>query len=496
MPTNTSNITQGKEHDEGFLRGMKVAYDVARVTYGPNGLNAIIQCDELPFNKVSNDFETIIQSIFLKEPTEKQALDLFKSLVSKATTDSGNGRKTTSIIAYSILEQCYAKGLKGMKVKRELDKYIDLIEHNLHAQKKTITEDEVGKVARIAGESETLGTLLGDIYKVIGKDGIIHIEGSGSYETSYKVIDGIRFASTGYLSPQMASDSQADKEGRASSKAVYDNPIILVTKRKIEKIDDIDLLVAKARLEGRPLVIFTDDMDSNVGRTLIANHTAGVAKILIIKAPTLWKNYVFEDFALVTGSTIVEDSTGINFKNIEHKHLGTCAQIVVDSQDTVITGGKDISLHKATLRAMGDTDSKLRLSWLTTKTALLKLGSNNEEELFHYRLKCADAISSCQRALRSGVVEGGGVALVRASLDIKRSDPMGQIVYDALQLPRSIIESDTTDVFDAYEVTANSVRNALAMAGIILSGGLSIVLPEKTPEMIAAEVMRNKGMRF
>jgi len=502
-----SNVTQGKEAVERMLAGMKVATNlVIRPTYGHGGCNATIESEFEPFHMVANDAFTMVEAIHVEGAVEKRGLNILKEVVKKANKDSRDGRKTTAIIAEEILERSINSGIPYMELKARLDSYIPIIEKEIDQQKKEITLEDVHKVARIASESESIGKIIGEIYQKVGKDGIIDVQGSGTYETSYDFIDGIRFEDAGFLSPYMVHDEAAVKEKRAETKAVYENPYILVTKRKINHINDINpLLKSMEAGSKKDLVIFTDDMDSGVASTLVDAHKAHVFNILIIKAPILWKNWVFEDFARVTGSTIVEDASGVNFKNLKLSHLGTCAKITTDKDETTIIGGQDLSGHVRQLREKGDNDSLIRLKWLTTKSAVLKIGANSESELSYLRLKAEDGVNASRLALLDdgGVVEGGGVALAKIELD---SSKVGRIVHHAMSAPylqicknanvNPVVNNFGPDVIDSAKVVKNAVRNAIGLASTILTAPIDIALPIKTPEQIAYEALKGKGMRF
>lgn len=517
------NVIIGAHATKALLSGIKTATDAIRLSYGARGVNAIIEQDFYPYHVVANDCETILQSIQVTGKYEKVGLDLLKELSSKAHKDSGDGRKTTCIIGEEIMRRGFESGILGVQLKRELDELIPIIEKKIDEQKKTITEEEVHKVATIASEDPLLGNLLGDIYKKIGKDGIIIPEGSGTYSTTWDFIEGVRFVDTGYLSPFMAHDEDAVKEGRRETCAVYKKPKILVTKNKIEKDADIERLLEICIKDNTPLVIFTDDMDSGVASRIISAHKNKLGKFLIIKAPTLWKNYVFEDFAKVTGSTIVEDSSGINFKNLELSHLGTCDKITVDKEETTIVGGEDVSHHIEMLKTNGDNDSLRRVAWLTTKTCVLRLGANNESELSYKRLKCYDAINACKLALKDGIVAGGGISLLNVIPYLPDTDA-GRIVARAIKEPfaqilsnaglaqdgtmklncKSGIDTNSGQVVDMFKagivdasaVVKNAVRNAISLASTVLTGQILIVIPEKSPQQIAAEALQSKGLRF
>lgn len=489
-----SNIYIGKEATEGLYKGIKKAVDSIRLTYGNMGCNAVIENVNYPYHEVANDAQTIIQAIQVTDPVEKRGLGFLKELMDKANASSGDGRKTTAIIAETIIGMGFdQEKLSGNEIKRELDSLIPVVEGKIDERIKKIIEEEVHKVASIAGESKRIGNLVGDIYKKIGKEGIIHVEGSGTYEDSVKFTEGVRFQDTGFLSPYMVHDEVAVKEGRKETKAVYENPTILVTKQKINHINDINPLLATLQKKGvKTLVIFTDDMDSNVASLLVGLHKSKQMNILIIKASVLWKNYVFEDFAKCVGATIVEDASGVNLKNFQIEHLGICDKIVVDKDETVLVGTADLSNHIAELVAEGSNDSKLRVSWLNNKTAILKLGANSESELSYLRLKTNDAINSSRLALKGGVVEGGGLCLVDIATEMPHT-LVGQILATALSEPYEQIcrnggNTETVnneDVVDSALVIKNAVRNAVSLAGTILTCGVVVTIPEPTEKEIA-----------
>lgn len=488
-----NNVNTNKEALEKVIAGTKLATNAIRVTYGTRGMNAIIACDETPFNMIANDAQTIVQAIHTIDPFEKIGLNAYKEMVAKQNEISGDGRKTTAIIYDTILTLGKDLDYPRMQLKEELDALIPVIEAKIDEQKCVITVDDVEKVATIAGESAKIGALLGDIYKVIGKDGIIHLENSGTKDTSWSFIEGVRFEGATMLSSAMVHDEQAVKDGLAEIKAVYENPLILVTKRKISHVNDINpILVSMMTAGKKDLVIFTDDMDSGVAAQLIESHKERRYNILIIKNSSIWKNYAFEDFAKCVGATVVEDSTGINFKNFKLSYMGTCGKIVTDNKETVLLGTQDISAHIANLNAEGSNDSKLRVSWLTTKTAIVLLGANSETELYYYRLKCTDAVNASRLALMDGVVKGGGECLNDISYDMPSTEA-GVILAQALQAPyeqncKNIGGTSapfSENVIDASLVTKNAVRSAIAHASTLLTVGVVIPFLPKTDEELA-----------
>lgn len=503
-----------------LAEGVRKATSIVAQTMGPKGRNVEIESKLYPYHQITNDGATIIKSIVLSDPVEKIGLSHLQEAADRSNNNSGDGSTTTAVLLDSTLAEGIKTGINTMDIKNSLDACLPLIEQSIRDQTRGITVEDIPAVALVAGENSDLAAKLGEIYKIIGKDGIVHLENSGAYETTFDLIEGVRFVDTGFLSPYMAYDEQAEKAGKKATKAIYNKPTILVTKNKISHLKDIDPILQALIARGdKTLVIFTDDMDSNVARALIElqkNEKRSI-NILIIKAPTLWKSYVFEDFAKITGATIIEDASGTSLGNkFRLDWLGSCETLVCDKEETTVIGIKDISDHVAELEAEGSKDSKLRLSWLTTKTAILKLGAKSETELSWLRDKATDAIFSCRTALHHGIVPGGGVALLH-SIDSMPTTVGGMILRQALMAPFNQImnnagltktshlaknqgydvrNGEVVDMFeagiiDSTDIVLGAIRNALGIASTLLTISSCLVLPPPTPEeMLNKSVMK------
>lgn len=492
-----------------IAEGIRKATQTVASTLGPKGRNIIIQSKLNPGMITTNDGATAIQAMHLSDPIENIGLNYAKEMADRSNNNSGDGSTTSLVLLNAILQEGMKANVSGLEIKNSLDECLPIIEAAIHDQTRQITVEDIPAVAEIAGESKELAQTLGSIYRAIGKVGIIHLESSGAYETSYEIVEGVRFGDTGFLSPYLANQGK---------KAQYEKPAILVTKNKISKLDEINPLLSALIAKGeKTLVIFTDDMDSNVARLLIElqKNPQRSLNILIIKAPVLWKGYVFEDFARITSATIVEDASGITFKNLQLNHLGTCDTIICDKDETTVIGIADINDHINDLIKMGDTDSKLRLSWLTTKTAILKLGAKSETELSYLKLKAEDAIHSSRLALQSGIVAGGGVSLRNCSWKMPNTiggnilakallTPLGQIMvnagvkdelvkqtteqgllptdgYDARS--NEIVDMFEAGIVDAAAIVLGTVRNSLGIASTLLTTSSVITLPPEFGSM-------------
>lgn len=494
-----------------FAIGIRKAANAVGKTMGAAGVNVVLESKLNPRHILVNDGSTIVEAMELADPIQNIGLSFLKEAVARSNANSGDGSSSTTILLSKILDEGIKSGVSTLEIKRSLEECLPIIEESLKKQIREITTDGIKAVAIVAGEDEEVATILKEIYEKIGKDGIIHLENSGTFETNYSLIEGVRFIDTGYLSSDLVSDEEAEKRGEKPKRAIYNNPTILVTKNKVEHDSDLNPLLSALIARGdKTLVIFTSDMVSDVAKRLIAlqKEPKRSINILIIKAPWLWKGYVYEDLAKLTGATIIEDSTGTSLGNkFRLDWLGTCGTIICDKDETTLVGTRDISDHKKDLEADGSADSKLRLSWLNTKTAILKLGAKSETELSWRRYKTEDAIFSSRSSLHHGIVAGGGIALLNCIKDLPDTIG-GNILKEALKAPLTQIianagsqrtfdeatrgesvgfnakTGEVVDMFqagivDSADIVRNAVRNSLGIAASMLTTSSVIVLPSE-----------------
>ncbi len=495
MPLFNSNVYKGREARDMLKRGADMVADAVKPTLGSRGSNAILQEDLYPFHIVTNDGISIAQKVQSSHPVETIGINIMKEISDRANRESGDGTTTAMTLTQAILTEGMATEQSGMEIKRSLDECLPIIYASLDAQAKQITPDDVYAVANISGEDQTLAQSLADIYKAIGKDGIVEIDASGTFDTKVTITDGVKLRNCGYMAHYMANQG---------SSAVYKNPYILVCKQRISTLADIDPLFQEISGKGvNELVLFVDDIDPAVANALAFTHQKAIFRTLIIKAPILWKDWLFEDLAKITGATIVEPSSGLTFKALRMSHLGTCEKLTTSKTDTVVVGIKDISEHIKMLEERNDEDSKLRLAWLKTKAATLFLGASSESELSYKRLKAEDARNASYLALQGGVVPGGGVALKNASeglpdtiggkvLKIALKAPISQIIANAgvSGIPemlgsegfdattRTVVDMWEAKIIDPLRVVKNSIKNAVSVAGTVLTAETIVIKPK------------------
>lgn len=522
---------------QGFYSGIhQTALEVGK-TMGAAGTNVAIEIEQYPYHLITNDGATIVESMWFEDPIEKMGHQFLKEVVSRSNKNSGDGSSTTTILVDAILYE--GMDHNSLEVKKSLDACIAIIEKSIKDQTTMISPDDferVKQVATISGEDEKVGKLLAEIYGKIGAQGIIKPEYVlGKEVDTYEETQGVRFEyKTGFLSDSMVHDEQAIKENRKENRAVYQNPMILVTAKKLTSFKEIDPIVKLAYQREKDLVIFADDMDSQVATLLIQAHRARkenamapIPRITVIKAPAIYKDYIFEDFAICIGANVVCDATGLTFKTVKESDLGTCDEIIIDKDETAIFGTKDLTEHIAKLQSYIDSgndphdDALRRIAWLATKSVKLKIGGLSETEITYRRLKLDDAISSCRSAITDGIVVGGGIVYKNIALSLPDTTG-GKILKEALLAPVKQIIGNSGDfiytldqiggnlgydaksgkivdmmeagIVDSAKVALNACKNAIGIASTILTASSALTLPPKNPQDSIKEIMARQGM--
>jgi len=504
-----NNLYIGSEATNGIINGINKIADAVALTMGAKGTNSALETNLYPGYMITNDGYSILENAQFNDPLEELGRKILFDAVSRANRQSGDGSTTTTVLTQSILNEKPDVMASPIEIKNSLIELIPIIEKNIDNQKKEITENQVSSVATISSESKEIGDLLQEIYQKITKDGIIELESSKTFETTYEIKEGVRF-NCGVQSPYLYNKG---------THAEYINPNILITKQKIGTLDDIIPALEKLSAKGsKDIVIFYDEMSDSVAGTLIANHLKGIFNVLLVKAPVIWKDMIFEDFAKITGATIISQKTGTTLKDIQLEHLGTCNKITVNKSETTILGIKDVSDHINALKESGTDDDMRRIFWLTTKAAILRLGASSDTELSYKRLKVEDAINASKLALEDGIVAGGGIALLNASKDLPDTIG-GQILKKALLRPFTqinknagteninydnvggtmgidvktgkVVDMFESQIVDPAKVIKNAVRNAISVASTALTIQTALVL-NRTEEQIATNFINKQ----
>lgn len=420
MSMQSDNLHKGAEARAKLLGGIRKVSDAVRVTMGTAGSNAIIERWERPFHIITNDGISIAESIVLIDPVENIGRNLLLEAISRSNRQSGDGSSTTTLLTARIIEEGMKEigSVPPMELKRSLEACLPAILESIDAQTKPITPSEVKQVASISAEDEGIGARLQEIYEKVGKEGIVYLDTAKTFEDSYTLGKGVKIADAGFVSPYMVD---TDDAGRMLGAASYTDPKILLTKQKITSAMDLNGVVSKLYNDNiKELVVFCDDFEGTILPDIILTRAKMGFKILIVKMPVIYKDHWFEDIAKLTGATIIDPAAGVALKDTLVEHLGSCGNIIVDKTDTYLDGTRDITAHVEKL-SKGSDDDQIRAARLNVHTARYFVGAHSDSALSYRRLKVEDARNSAYAALQHGIVPGGGIALVNAAKDLRKT---------------------------------------------------------------------------
>jgi chaperonin GroEL len=418
------------KYEEEARKKLKMGVDklanTVKVTIGPKGRNVILDKGfGVPI--ITNDGVTIAKEIELEDKIENLGAEILKEVAEKANESAGDGTTTAVILAQAIISEGLknvAAGANPLALKRGIDKgKEEMIKELKKISKEVSSKEETAQVATISAEDKEIGALIADIMEEVGKDGVITIEESKTFGIQKEIVKGLQF-DQGYISHYMVTD--ADR-----MEAVYENPYVLITDKKISSLNEILPLLEKiVKIGKKELVIIADDIDGEALATFIINKIRGTFDVLAVKSPGFGdrKKEMLQDIACVTGAQVISEEIGLKLENIDLDALGSARKIISSKEHTTVIEGKGDkeSINKRINQIKNEIKTnesefdkeKLqeRLAKLAGGVAVIKVGAATEVEQKAKQHKAEDALSATKAAKEEGVVSGGGTALLRASL--------------------------------------------------------------------------------
>lgn len=426
-----------------MAEGIRILKDAVKVTLGPKGRNVIIEQD-FGAPLIVNDGVTIAKSIVLQDKFMNLGSAVLIEAATKTNDEVGDGTTTAIILASNLIEEglkILDNGVNPVVVRNALNYYLGHILDMIDSVSTTISSSEDLKdVATISSQSKEIGEFISAAYEEVGPDGLVMVEESQSLNTYLDIVKGYSY-DRGYLSPYMVNDKE-------KMQAVLDKPYVLITDKKISNMQELLPHLEVAMKNGRALFIVCDDIEAEVLSALIVNKLRGVFNVVVTKAPSFGdrRAKLLEDIAIITGSTYVDSSVGMNLTD-EGVVLGSANKIVVSKDNTIIVdgaGSKESILAQAdAIRSeLHNTSSEYdreklseRLAKILGGVALIKVGASTELELKELKLRVEDALNATNAAMKSGIIEGGGKVFYEISeklKDIKR-EPNYALVCDMLE---------------------------------------------------------------
>jgi chaperonin GroEL len=518
-------ITLGDQSRAAILRGVNKLADTVKITLGPKGRNVVLD-KKYGSPTITKDGVTVAKEIDLKDAMENMGAQMVREVASKTSDVAGDGTTTATVLAQAIFREgvkTVAAGANPMALKRGIDKAVERATREIRKTAKPVTEDMIAQVGAIsANGDDTIGKLIAEAMQKVGKDGVITVEESKTIETALEVVEGMQF-DRGYLSPYFVTDAE-------TMEVVLENPVVLLSEKKISSMRDMLPILEQVAKLGRPILIIAEDIDGEALATLVVNRLRGTLHVAAVKAPGFGdrRKAMLEDIAILTGAKVITEDLGIKLENVMLEELGNARRVTIDKDTTTIIDGggdaRDLQTRVNTLKAqIEDSDSdydreKLqeRLAKLVGGVAIIRVGAATETELKEKKARVEDAMHATRAAVEEGIVPGGGVVLIRAAkvLDrfkafnedepandpdeqigvniVKRAleEPLRQIVANAGKEGAVIVEKVRSEknpnigynvitekfedliaagVIDPAKVTRSALQNAASIAGLMLT---------------------------
>ncbi len=426
-------IVHGEESRQAILRGVNLLADAVKVTLGPKGRNVVIE-KKFGSPTITKDGVTVAKEIELKDGLENMGAQMVREVASKTSDVAGDGTTTATVLAQAIYREgvkTVAAGANPMAMKRGIEKAVTTIcgsfdkegnraKGEIDKFSKPVSGEMIAQVGTIsANNDETIGRIIAEAMKKVGKDGVITVEESKTLETQLEVVEGMQF-DRGYLSPYFVTDPER-------MEAVLENAYILIHEKKISSMKDLLPLLEQIAKSSKPLLIVAEDVEGEALATLVVNKLRGTLQVCAVKAPGFGdrRKAMLQDIAILTGGKAITEDLGIKLENVQMADLGQAKKITVDKDNTTIVEGKgkhsEIEGRVKEIRSQiekttSDYDrEKLqeRLAKLVGGVAVIKVGAATETEMKEKKARVEDAMHATRAAVEEGIVPGGGVALAR-----------------------------------------------------------------------------------
>ena len=535
-------IAYGEDARKALMKGIDQLADTVKITLGPKGRNVVLD-KKFGAPLITNDGVTIAKEIELEDPFENMGAQLVKEVSIKTNDIAGDGTTTATLLAQALIREGMKNvtaGANPMVLKKGIADAVNVAVDAVKKNSKQVSgTDDIARVATVSSQDEFIGKLIAEAMEKVTTDGVITVEESKTAETYSEVVEGMMF-DRGYIAPYMVTDT--DK-----MVAELDNPLILITDKKISTTQEILPLLEQIVQMGKKLLIIAEDVEGEALTTLVLNKLRGTFTCVAVKAPGFGdrRKEMLQDIATLTGATVITSDLGLELKDTTVDQLGTARQVKVEKENTIIVDGSGdkeaIKGRVAQIRQQIETTTsdfdreKLqeRLAKLAGGVAVIKVGAATEVEMKEKKLRIEDALAATKAAVEEGIVAGGGIACMNAIpavaefVDTLEGDAKtgAKIVLKALEEPlRQIVANaglegsvicenvkkankvgygfnalteEYTDmvsagIVDPTKVTRSALQNASSVAAMVLTTE-SLVTDIKEPAAPAAPAAPDMG---
>ncbi|HVQ36072.1 MAG TPA: chaperonin GroEL [Pyrinomonadaceae bacterium] len=417
-------IVHGEESRAAILRGVNQLADAVKITLGPKGRNVVLG-RSYGSPTITKDGVTVAKEIDLKDAMENMGAQMVREVASKTSDVAGDGTTTATVLAQAIYREgvkTVAAGVNPMSLKRGIDKAVERATAAIKKLSKPVAGGMIAQVGTISANGDAaIGELIAEAMAKVGKDGVITVEDAKTMETDLEFVEGMQF-DRGFLSPYFITDAE-------KMEAVLDNPVILLSEKKISAMRDLLPILEQVAKLGKPILIIAEDVEGEALATLVVNKLRGTINVAAVKAPGFGdrRKALLEDIAVLTGGKVISEDLGIKLENIKIEDLGRAKKVTINKENTIIIDGAGdtdaLRSRVKTLKAQIEDSSsdydreKLqeRLAKLVGGVAVIRVGAATETELKEKKARVEDAMNATRAAVEEGIVAGGGVALIRAA---------------------------------------------------------------------------------
>ena len=421
-------IFYGEDARRKLQSGVDQLANTVKITLGPKGRNVLIN-KSFGSPLITNDGVTIAKEIELEDAVENMGAQIVKEVASKTNDVAGDGTTTATLLTQIIIKEGFknvAAGANPMELKKGIQGAVDVAVEEIGKIAKPVeTKESIAQVAAVSAADEKIGELIAEAMEKVGKDGVITVEESKSLGTTLEVVEGMQF-DRGYLSAYMVSDTE-------KMEANIENPLILITDKKITNIQELVPILEQIMQQGRKLLIIAEDVEGDALANLVVNKLRGVIDVVAVKAPGYGerRKAMLEDIAILTGGTVIASDLGYELKEVTVDMLGNASTVKVDKDNTVIVGGSgDKAEVKARVNSIKsqieETTSEFdkeklqeRLAKLAGGVAVIQVGAATETEMKDMKLRIEDALAATRAAVEEGIVPGGGTAMLKSEKNVK-----------------------------------------------------------------------------
>ena len=457
----------GSEAREKMIAGVDILADAVKVTLGPKGRNVVLD-KSFGAPRTTKDGVSVAKEIELEDKFENMGAQMVREVASRTNDEAGDGTTTATVLTQAIVREgakSVAAGMNPMDLKRGIDKAVTVALGDLEKRSKKVkSNEEIAQVGTISSNGEvSIGNMIAEAMQKVGNEGVITVEEAKGLDSELDVVEGMQF-DRGYLSPYFITN--ADK-----MTTELDDPLILLHESKLTNLQPMLPILESVVQSSRPLLIIAEDIEGEALATLVVNKLRGGLKIAAVKAPGFGdrRKAMLEDIAILTGGQVISEDLGIKLENVTLDMLGTSKRVSITKDETTIVDGsgkkKDIESRVAQIRSQIEATSsdydreKLqeRLAKLAGGVAVIKVGGSTEVEVKERKDRVDDALNATRAAVESGIVPGGGTALLLAALQIEKLEDDNSDIQAGINIVRRALESPIRQISENAGVEGSIV---------------------------------------